>query len=550
MQPPKRPPPAAPRRGMSPAPVFSGATLRPRDPYRDLAEQRGQKLLGPALAPKQDSAARDTEVASLRVLAERATLENRHGDAETLLARALECAPGHAPTRHAYALALFHQHKAPQAIAELTRLLERDRGNAGYRILLASCLAMIGDFDQAIDLYSALLKEQPRYLDLWRSYAQALTSAGRGPEAERAFRAMLDISPFAGDAYWGLGTLSAADSPPADIEAMRACLASSGPSEEGRAQIHYALGLALEKSGIHAESFAHYAEGARLWRRRITYSADDNTALTRRIERVFTAALFATHEGHGCPDPAPIFIVGMPRAGSTLIEQILASHSEVEGLMELPELDHIVTGRDNSRETYPDWVPGLGEDDLLALGKSYLDRIRPYRKTQRRFFIDKMPGNFLYAGLIRLILPNAKIIDARREPMASCFAAFRKSFGLNQAFSCDLTELGCYYADYAGLMAQYDAALPGWIYRQSYERLVADTEAEIGRLLAYCGLGAEPACLRFWEQRRAVSTVSATQVRRPIYSSALESWRPYEAWLGPLRSALGPLADGKDAAAA
>ena len=316
--------------------------------------------------------------------------------------------------------------------------------------------------------------------------------------------------------------------------------AAAEPQGEDGFHLHYALGAALERRGAYPGSFAHYAEGARLRRAQIDYSAERTHAQLQRARALLTPAFFAARAGWGCQDSSPIFVVGLPRSGSTLIEQILASHSQVEGTMELPELTNIA--RDlrpaAGEDTYPDVLATLDASACAALGRRYLDRTRGYRKLGRAFFIDKMPNNFVHAGLIQLILPRATIIDARRAPMAACFAAFKQHFARGQHFSYDLTELGRYYTDYAALMALVDEVLPGRVHQVSYEAMVEHTEAETRRLLAHCGLAFEPACLRFHENPRAVRTASSEQVRRPIYREGLGQWRHFEAWLAPLKAAL------------
>ncbi len=260
----------------------------------------------------------------------------------------------------------------------------------------------------------------------------------------------------------------------------------------------------------------------------------------------FSKEFLSARTGQGAPDPDPIFIVGLPRAGSTLLEQILSSHSAVEGTMELPDITMIakaIGGGKVRGATYPAALADMNPDRLRDLGAGYLSRTRVQRKTSKPFFIDKMPNNFQHLGLIHLILPNAKIIDARRHPLGNCFSAFKQHFARGQGFSYDLTDLGRYYADYVSLMAHYDRALPGRVHRVHYEQMVADPEVEIRRLLAHCGLPFEPACMAFHETKRAVRTASSEQVRQPLYTDAVDHWRNFEQWLGPLKAALGPALD-------
>jgi hypothetical protein len=302
----------------------------------------------------------------------------------------------------------------------------------------------------------------------------------------------------------------------------------------------------LEDAQAFEESFEHYRQGAALRRQELDYDPERGSEHVRRCKALFTAEFFAARSQAGSPAPDPIFVVGLPRAGSTLIEQILSSHSRVEGTMELPDILTIAArlgGRRKRSETsaYPEVLAELSPDELTRLGEQYLERTNIQRKLGRPFFIDKMPNNFAHVGLIHLILPKAKIIDARRHPLGCCFSAFKQHFARGQAFTYDLEEIGRYYADYVELMAHFDAVLPGRVHRVIYEQMVADPEAEVRRLLDYCGLPFEDACLKFYETERAVRTASSEQVRQPIYTDAVEHWTNYEPWLGPLKAALGPV---------
>jgi tetratricopeptide (TPR) repeat protein len=480
-----------------------------------------------------------TDVAAIRMLAETGTRLGRYADAENLLRRALELAPSFAPARHNLAIVLFRQHKSAEAIPHIEALLAQHPRDASFRNLLAACLATIGEYRRAIELYEDVLKDAPKQPKIWLSYGHALKTAGRRADSVRAYRTCLELAPGMGEAWWSLANLKNEFFAASDIAAMRGQLARQDLSVEDRFHLHYALGRALEMAGEHADSFQHYAQGARLRRGEIAYSAADTTAQVDRAVQFFSEAFFAARAGVGHPEPAPIFVVGLPRAGSTLIEQILASHSAVEGTMELPDIANLARDIGRAGKTaFPDCLAALSEAALRELGAAYIERTRIYRKTDRPFFIDKMPNNWVHVGLIHLILPRAKIIDARRHPMATCFSAFKQHFARGQHFSYDLRELGAYYADYVRLMEHFDMALPGRVHRVIYETMVADTEAEIRRLLAACGLAFEPACLRFWETERAVRTASSEQVRQPIFREGLDQWRLYERWLDPLKESL------------
>jgi tetratricopeptide (TPR) repeat protein len=488
---------------------------------------------------------RPDDAEALRLLAGVFARQERFGDAEILLGHALTIDPGHDGLRFSLAEALFRQQKALPAIGQLEPLLAKAPKDAAYRNLLAACLGLLGEDERVSAIYAELLADFPKTPKVWLNYGHVLRALGRRDEAVAAYRRTLDLAPGLGDAYWSLANLKTAALGPEDEAALRAQLARNDLSTEDRLHLNYALGKAAEDRGDPAVAFAAYAEGARLRRTLTPYDADKISAQTHRSETLFTKAFFAERAGSGSSSDAPIFILGLPRSGSTLIEQILASHSQVEGTMELPYIGLAAESIDPSRREavknpYPDNVASLDAGALTAMGDAFIAVAQVHRKLGRPFFIDKMPNNFHYIGLIQAILPKAKIIDARRHPMASCFSAFKQHFAQGQAFSYDLTDLGRYYRDYVELMAHFDAVLPGRVHRVIYEDMVEDTEAQVRRLLDYCGLPFEEACLRFHENARTVRTVSSEQVRRPIFRDGLEQWRNYEAWLGPLKVALGP----------
>jgi hypothetical protein len=330
---------------------------------------------------------------------------------------------------------------------------------------------------------------------------------------------------------------------------MRSQLARVDLSADDRLHLHFAMGKALEDRSEYAASFEHYAKGNELRRAQMNYHADEMSEHVARVKSLFDAQFFAEREHFGSTAPDPIFIVGLPRAGSTLLEQILSSHTQVEGTMELPDIGGIARslfkqGRESATLGYSAVLKSLSADQCRELGERYLAQTRIQRKTGAPLFIDKMPNNFQHIGLIQLMAPNAVIIDARRHPLATCFSAFKQHFAQGQAFSYDLADLGRYYRDYVALMDHVDAVLPGRVHRVIYEAMVEDTEAEVRRLLAHCGLDFEPGCLAFYENDRAVRTVSSEQVRRPIFRDGLDQWRRYEPWLEPLKDALGPALAG------
>jgi tetratricopeptide (TPR) repeat protein len=477
---------------------------------------------------------------ALRLLADAVARQGRDGEAETLLTRCIELDPSHDGARFSYAAVLFRLQKGVEALVQIERLRGQDPKDPAYRNLMAACLALVGDYERAIALYEDLLAEYGRQPTIWLNYGHALRTVGRYQDTVSAFRRCIAMAPGLGEAYWSLANLKTAVFSPDEHAAMTAQLERphSDLAAEDRLHLHYALGKALEDRGEHAAAFHHYARGAELRRAELSYDADEMTASMRKIKALFTRSFFEARAGGGSPSNAPIFIVGLPRAGSTLIEQVLACHSSVEGTMELPDMAFIA-----KHIGWPDRLDMLancGAADSAALGQTFLERTHVHRKLGRPFFIDKMPNNFRLIGLIHLILPNARIIDARRHPMASCFSAFKQHFARGHAFSYSLTDLGRYYRDYVELMAHFDSVLPGRIHRVIYENMVENTDGEIRRLLDYCGLPFEEACLRFHENKRAVRTVSSEQVRRPIFREGLDQWRHYEPWLGPLKEALGP----------
>jgi tetratricopeptide (TPR) repeat protein len=489
-----------------------------------------------------------TDVAAIRMLAEVAARLRRYEDAENLLARCLELAPSFAAARHNYAVVLHRQNKAAEALREIDRLLAADARNPGYANLKAAVLGRIGEYEESIEIYADVLATYPRHAKIWMSYGHALKTAGREPQSVAAYRKSIELLPGFGEAYWSLANLKTFRFTPAEVDAMRAQLQRSDLSPEDRFHFHFAIGKALEDAGVFAESFEHYAKGNSLRRAGTHYSPDENSAHVRRSKAIFSTQFFAHRTGFGAAAPDPIFIVGLPRAGSTLLEQILSSHSAVEGTMELPDIIAMAKhlgGRTIKAHAskYPEILASLSEQECRELGEQYIAQTRIQRKTAAPFFIDKMPNNFAHVGLIQLVLPNAKIIDARRHPLGCCFSGYKQHFARGQNFTYSLDELGRYYRDYVELMAHFDQVLPGRVHRVCYEMMIDDTEAEVRRLLAYCGLPYEEACLRFYQNDRAVRTASSQQVRQPIFREGVDHWRNYEPWLGPLKNALGPVLD-------
>jgi predicted Zn-dependent protease len=520
------------------------------------AATKDPRLLAPAAAlvenriPEAEALLREhlkrfpTDVAALRMLAEVAARLRRFGSAQRLLERCLELAPGFDAARHNYAAILNRQGKAAAALPHVEQLLDREPRNPGYRNLKAAVLANLADYAGSARIYAEVLEEYPQQAKVWMSYGHSLKTSGSLGEAVVAYRRAIAKESKLGEAWWSLANLKTVHFSPADRDALREALARQDLGDEDRLHFEFALGKALEDESAYEESFAHYAAGNALRRKSHPYNARANTGFARSLRALFTREFFAARAGSGADARDPIFIVGLPRAGSTLIEQILASHSRVEGTMELQDIPQIareLARRDgqDEEERFFESVAALSGTELRRLGERYLDSTRAFRKHATPRFIDKMPNNWLYVGLIHLILPNATIIDARRHPLGCCFSCFKQHFARGQSFTYHLGDLGRYYRNYVGLMAHFDAVLPGRVHRVYYETMVEDTDAEVRRLLAHCGLPFEEGCLRFYENERAVRTASSEQVRRPIFREGLEQWRHYEPWLDPLKAALG-----------
>jgi tetratricopeptide (TPR) repeat protein len=428
--------------------------------------------------------------------------------------------------------------RAAEALELLEDVFEEEPEDLGHWNLKAATLGRLGDFDEGIRMYEAVLERSPRLPRVWLSYGHMLKTLGRQADGIAAYRRAIALEPTLGDAWWSLANLKTVRFDEADLAAMGDALCKPDLGDDDRFHLDFALGKALHDVGRTDEAFAHYSRANALRLKSQPYRPEDITNSVDRCLTAFTADAFAERPG-GCGVRDPIFIVGMPRAGSTLIEQILSSHSQVEGTSELPDLP--LLSRKAGR--YPKGVLEASADERRALGEEYLKRAGVQRRTDRPFFTDKLPNNWLYVPFIQLVLPNARIIDARRHPLGCCLSNFRQHFARGQAFTYDLEHVGRYYADYVRLMAHVDDVLPGLVHRVIYERMVDDIEAEVRRLLDYCGLQFEPQVLEFYKTERAVRTASSEQVRQPIYRDATEEWRPYEPHLGPLKKVLGPVLD-------
>jgi tetratricopeptide (TPR) repeat protein len=554
---------AAARRAVSAGADTDSAMTEPPPALLDKAER---KLRDNLRGDKGESAmgflrdrliADPRNAAAMRLLAQ---LELRAGDpltAWSLLERALELCPAYAGAREDYAESLLRlRARVPVFVEQAARLLKHAPRNPRYRRIYAYSMSFTGNRAVAVEILAGLLREYPRDVAYWDSYAHLLHSVGRRDESEAAYRKCLHLQPDWGEAYSGLADLKGRHLKDADIDAIREHLKGDALEAASRMHMLYALAYTLEQAHDFAGSFAAYDESAGLARSIAEknfkgYRRSQGASRVRRQKQVFTSENLSRRLAQVSTPPSgptPIFVVGMPRAGSTLVEQILASHSLVEGTDELPLLTQLTNELADSRllvgrDAYPECLLDMAEDQLTLLGARILERSRAFRHTDRPYFVDKRPWNWLEVGLLHLILPQARIIDIRREPMAACFAMFKQMLPIEVSFSTDLADAGQYYNNYVSLMEHWKTVLPGRVHFLQYERLVDDTESEIRRLLDYCGLPFEESCVRFWENDRAVSTPSSEQVRQPIYRGALEQWRNFEPWLGPLREALDQAPD-------
>jgi len=480
---------------------------------------------------------------AMRLLARIGIAHDVLDDAEVLLEAVLTLAPDYQAARYDYADTLVRRHKYAQARQEIDRLLAIDPRHPDYLMLAATTAVGLGENERAIGLYEEMLALAPNSPDVHLWIAHALKTVGRVPEAIEAYRAAAAARPDFGDAYWSLANLKTYRFSDAEMARMRAEEAAPTTGLIDRYHLNFALGKALEDLGETAESWRYYEQGNALKRSESRYRPEVFETNTRQQIEVCTAAFFARRAGWGDPRPDPIFILGLPRSGSTLLEQILASHSQVEGTQELADIQRIVLelqGREANLDDprYPKVLAQMAEADFRRLGETYLADTQVYRSGKPRF-IDKMPNNFRHIGLICLMLPGARIIDARRDPMSCCFSNLKQLFAQGQEFSYSVDDIARYYRTYLELMAHWDAVLPGRILRVQHEDVVADLEGSVRRLLDHCGLPFEPACLAFHKTRRSVRTPSSEQVRQPIFRDGLDQWKQYEAWLGPLKLALG-----------
>jgi len=487
-------------------------------------------------------------VEGMRLLARIGLEHDVLDDAELLLESVLKLAPDYRAARLDYARTLYRRQKYVQARQETEKLLALDPENREYLKQYAAACVGLGNYDLIIELYRGLVARtapaDPEAADLHLWIAHALKTLGRQQEAIDEYGAALAIRPTFGEAWFSLANLKTYRFPPEHVERMRLVEAEAAIQAVDRYHLCFALGKALEDERDYAASWQYYERGNALKHAEIRYLPQITETNTRLSKQVCTREFFAARTGWGVPDADPIFVLGLPRSGSTLIEQILASHSQVEGTQELADIQRIVMelrGRatDLDKPRFPGVLAELSQEDFRRFGERFMTDTRAFRSTGRPFFIDKMPNNFRYIGLIHLMLPNAKIIDARREPLACCFGNLKQLFSTGQEFSYSIDDIARYYRTYLELMRHWNEVLPGRILKVQHEELVDDLEGNVRRILEFCGLPFEVACLDFHKTQRSVRTASSEQVRRPISREGLDQWRHYEPWLGPLREALG-----------
>lgn len=487
-----------------------------------------------------------THVEGMRLLAEIATRNNILEDAEFLLESVVEFEPDHVDGNIQYAHILLRRQRFHRAYDQARKVFDnypeaRDRTQPVY----ASACFGVGKNEEAITQYLAMIKVKPDDMQLYVSLGHIHNTQGDAAKAVEAFKQAYQLKPNFGDAYWSLANTKSYKFDDQQVAAMQAAESDGTTELLDRIQINFALGKAFEDRREFDQAFHYYASGNELKQPSTHHSAGQ---LQRRIDSqiaICTAELFAFKQGLGDASPDPIFIVGLPRSGSTLLEQILASHSQVDGTMELHnilDLAKRLRGREKDSEEqprYPKIVTELDDSYFARFGAQFIEDTKVYRGSAP-FFIDKMPNNFFHIGLIKLILPNAKVIDARRHPMACCFSGFKQLFGEGQEFSYRLADIGNYYKEYVALMDHWDRVIPEFVLRVQHEDVVRDLDTQVRRILNFCGLPFEQACIEFHKTERSVRTPSAEQVRQPIYQTGLEQWRNFESHLQPLIDALGP----------
>ena len=526
---------------------------------REPSLRRAAEALAAGRVPESDLLARTylknhpQDPVGLRLLAETAFWRARDADCVRLLTDCLQVDSSFPGARFRLAVALYRTGRIPEALASVDAILVETPRDTSARFLKATILAQTGEDAQSAAIYATLVAEYPESVSLWMSYGNVLKTSGKQEESLAAYRRIIELDPDSGMAWWSLSNFKTVRFTSEDLAAMRSRVEQPTVTAEQRLHFQFALGKACEDLGDFGAAFGHYAEGNRLRRAESGY---DPGVITAHVaaRRSIGKNFFESRHGWGLDERSPIFVVGLPRSGSTLVEQILSSHSQVEGTAELPYMPMLLrdelgetdtgaaaagVGYDAVQNGFVRRLQALGADRLRAIGARYLASAAVHRVTDRPFFIDKALNNFFNVGVIHLMFPGAKIIDTRRHPLSCGFSNFKQLFVRGQLFSYGLRDIGLYYRDYVHLMAHWDAVLPGVVHRVVYERLVRDTESEVRRLLAHCALPFEEGCLAFYRNERAVRTISSEQVRRPIYTEGMDHWRNFEPWLDEMKEALG-----------
>ena len=485
-------------------------------------------------------------VNAIRLLAEIGLELGALKDAENLLIRRLELAPDYHAARYSYTNVLYKRHRFKDAIAMLDELLEIEPDNGVWLTMKAANLVEINEHQQAMEIFEYIIEKFPSNPQVYMSYGHALRAVGRAEESIAAYKKCIEQGTGLGEAFWSLANLKTYKFSEGKIAQMEAILRDKSCDYRDYYHLLFALGKAREDRKEHQLAMAAYAKGNQVRGKSVPWSVERFHQDTQKIKSLFSEDFFREKQSMGCLANDPIFIVGLPRAGSTLIEQILSSHSQVEGTAELADIIALARKIDGKIHRddpglYPGALAQMTTEQFTEMGQAYLDSTAVQRVANTPRFIDKMPNNFSHVGLINLILPNAKIIDARRNPMDCCFSGYKQLFASGQGFTYGQERIGRYYRDYVDLMDHWDRVLPGRVLRVSYEAMVEDTENQVRRLLEYCQLPFEEQCLNFYENKRTIRTASSEQVRQPIYRSGMNQWQPFEQWLAPLQEALEPI---------
>lgn len=482
-------------------------------------------------------------IEAARVLAGIAAKNKRFRDAEVFLKKVLGSAPDHARAWLDLANVQREMDKFDDAVESARQVLRLAPDNAESYMAYAAAVGMTGAHQEAIAAYQSAIDLAPEKAGAMCAMGHHQKTVGHQNEAIASYRRAIAVKADHAEAYWSLANLKTFRFEDGEVAAMQELLRDDSLPDVSRAQLHNALGLELESRKDYSSAFQNFAECNAIRRLSESYDPVETEATCDRIIELFDAGFIANNAGVAASDVTPILVVGLPRSGSTLIEQILASHSQVDGTHELGDLTRVVQAirhGKSRRSRFPETLAEINSKDWQSIGEEYLQRTEIFR-SGAPYFIDKNPNNFVYAGVLKLALPNARIINARRHPLDSCFGSFKQLFASGQPFTYDLTELGEYYLQYQRLMDHWHTVLPDFVLDVNYEDVVADLDGQVARLLDFCGLPFEEACLRFHETDRAVKTASSEQVRRPIYSSSVNLWRNYESHLDELIQILQPV---------